>query len=176
MWMRDSRRAECWKSPFRCPRMPRSRVWQSPNDFLPGSREQGSFPCMPIARVWLIFVTCARTVFSNKDLASANPCVPRAPHGFTEATATMPECSPIPLAEQIPMPAPVPLERLRTLDISSADFPDKVAKLLRDEAYQECVPNLQGGNLTWLVEFLDNVYLQIPSPLSPNTHTITGRR
>jgi len=62
------------------------------------------------------------------------------------------------------MPAPAPLERLRALDVSSANFPDKVAELLRDEEYQECIPNLQDGNLTWLVEFLDKVYLQIPYP------------
>lgn len=64
------------------------------------------------------------------------------------------------------MPASDPLGPLRALDISSADSPDKVAELLCDKEYQECIPNLRGRDLAWLVEFLDDVHLYIPYPPS----------
>jgi len=55
------------------------------------------------------------------------------------------------------MPPPDPLEQLRVLDISSPDFPDKIAKLLRGSEYQRCIPGLEGDVLVWLVELLHDV-------------------
>jgi len=51
-----------------------------------------------------------------------------------------------------------PLARLHILDTSSADFPNQVVNLFRDEEYRECIPSLQSGALVWLVKFLDNVH------------------
>lgn len=59
------------------------------------------------------------------------------------------------------MPPPDPLEQLRVLDISSADFPDKIAKLLCSNEYKQCVQGLEGDVLVWLVEFLHDVRLYV---------------
>lgn len=63
----------------------------------------------------------------------------------------------IPLTDLVFMPLPNPLEQLRVLDISSADFTDQIVKVLCGEEYKRCIPDLQNGSLEWLVEFLDNV-------------------
>jgi len=57
------------------------------------------------------------------------------------------------------MPPPDPLEQLRVLDISSADFPNQIAKLLCSNEYKQCVQGLEGDILVWLVEFLHDVRL-----------------
>ena len=62
------------------------------------------------------------------------------------------------------MSARDPLERLSVLEISSADFPDQIAKLLCGEEYRQRVPTLQGEALAWLVEFLDDVRFRILYP------------
>jgi hypothetical protein len=107
-------------------------------------------------------------VFSDNVLVLIDPCAPsaRVPHGFIEATVIYPpwallERSQISFVEPISMFAPDPLERLRVLNISSADFPDQTWKILRGKEYQECIPSLRGETLTWLVECLDNVCLRI---------------
>lgn len=50
-----------------------------------------------------------------------------------------------------------PLEELRVLDISSADFPSQIVEILRGKQYQGCIMGLQNDSLVWLVEFLDDV-------------------
>jgi hypothetical protein len=68
------------------------------------------------------------------------------------------------------MTAPDLLERLRSLDVSSADFSDKITKLLRSEEYREYVQSLQGENLTLLVGILDNVRLCVDYPHFTQPH------
>jgi len=62
--------------------------------------------------------------------------------------------------------SPPVLERLRRLKRSSPDFHDQVCNVLYEEEYQKCVPNLQGDDSTWLVEYLDKVrrYIALPHP------------
>jgi len=52
-----------------------------------------------------------------------------------------------------------PLHRLRHLDRSSPEFPNHLTNLLREQGYGDWVTNLQDDDLTWLVEYLDNVRL-----------------
>ena len=49
------------------------------------------------------------------------------------------------------------LHQLRHLNQSSLDFPDQLANLLHEQGYLDCVKNLQGRDLAWLVGYLDNV-------------------
>ena len=49
------------------------------------------------------------------------------------------------------------LQKLNNLDKSSPEFHDQLNNVLYTEEYIQCVTNVQGDNLTWLVDFLDNV-------------------
>jgi hypothetical protein len=49
------------------------------------------------------------------------------------------------------------LQRLDHLDRSSPDFHDQLCNVLYGEEYVQCVSNLQGNDLVWLVDYLDRV-------------------
>ena len=59
------------------------------------------------------------------------------------------------------------LEQLRRLDKSLPGFHDQLSSILYGEEYQQCVPNLQGDDLVWLVDYLDKVRRHISIPRSP---------
>ena len=63
--------------------------------------------------------------------------------------------------------SPSALQRLRLLDKSSSRFHDQVCNILYEEEYQKCVPNLQGDDSAWLVEYLNEVHHHIAVPHSP---------
>ena len=50
-----------------------------------------------------------------------------------------------------------PLQQLHRLDRSSSGFHDQLSSVLYGEEYQKFVPNLQGDELVWVVEYLDKV-------------------
>jgi len=64
-------------------------------------------------------------------------------------------------------PSPPVLQQLRRLDRSSPDFQDRLSNVLYGEEYRRCVPNLQGDDLAWLVDYLDQVPHPIAIPNSP---------
>ncbi|KAF9644746.1 kinase-like protein [Thelephora ganbajun] len=47
------------------------------------------------------------------------------------------------------------LRKLHSLDTSSSDFGDQLCNVLYGGEYEQCVPNLQGNDLVWLVDYLD---------------------
>ena len=49
------------------------------------------------------------------------------------------------------------LIRLRSLDESSLGFQDQLSDVLNGEEYTKWVPNLQGYDLVWLIDYLDKV-------------------
>ena len=49
------------------------------------------------------------------------------------------------------------LQKLHRLAVSSPDYGDNLYEVLHEEDYRECVANLWGDNLTWLVDYLDKV-------------------
>ena len=49
------------------------------------------------------------------------------------------------------------LQQLHRLDRFSSGFHDQVSNVLYGEEYKQCMPNLQGDDLVWLVDYLDNV-------------------
>ena len=55
------------------------------------------------------------------------------------------------------------LQHLHCLDTSSADFQDELCNALYGEEYTRCVPNLEGDDPAWLVDYLDKVSLESPS-------------
>jgi len=55
------------------------------------------------------------------------------------------------------------LKRLHGLDRTSSQFHKRLSGLLRSEEYRSAVPNLQGEDLAWLVDYLESVSLQIIS-------------
>ena len=67
------------------------------------------------------------------------------------------------------MPSPnfPALQRLHQLDKSSPDFPDKLCNVLYGEEYTKCVLILQGDDLVWLVDYLDQVRRHVSFPYSP---------
>ena len=63
------------------------------------------------------------------------------------------------------------LEQLYNLDRSSSGFHDQLTNVLYGEEYRQCVPNLLGDSLIWLVEYLNNVRYRATlshSPLKPS--------
>ena len=59
---------------------------------------------------------------------------------------------------------PPGLQKLYHLNRPSPDFHDQLCSVLYGEEYQKCVPNLQGEDLVYLVNYLDEVHRHI-SPL-----------
>ena len=55
------------------------------------------------------------------------------------------------------------LKQLHDFDKASPQFHKHLSNFLRSEGYRSAVPSLQGEYLAWLVEYLDNVSLQIVS-------------
>ena len=59
------------------------------------------------------------------------------------------------------------LQQLRCLDKSSSDFHDKLYNVLCGEEYAQCEQTLEGGDLVWLVDYLDEVRRHVTPPHSP---------
>ena len=49
------------------------------------------------------------------------------------------------------------LQKLRDLDRSLPEFQDQLCNVLYGEEYVRCAANVQGDDLRWLVDFLDEV-------------------
>jgi hypothetical protein len=60
--------------------------------------------------------------------------------------------------------APPPLQQLSRLDRASSEFPQQLDNVLRGQEYKQCVLNLQGDDLTWLVNYLDEVCRPVDPP------------
>ena len=73
-------------------------------------------------------------------------------------------CDPeVPLASS-PMSPFNPLQKLHGLDRASPHFHNQLIDLLRGNEYRDIAPSLQGEDLAWLVNYLDNVSLHTVSP------------
>ena len=60
------------------------------------------------------------------------------------------------------------LRKFPSIDTSSSDFNDQLLKALYEEEYTQCLPNLEGDDLAWLVDYLDKVRsCELPPPQSP---------
>ena len=59
------------------------------------------------------------------------------------------------------------LQRLHFLDRSLPEFRDQLLNILYGEEYTQCVPNLQGDDSKWFVEYLDSVRRHTSLPYSP---------
>jgi len=59
------------------------------------------------------------------------------------------------------------LQQLRHLDRSTSGFHDQLTRVLNGEDYQQRAPNLQGDDLVWLIDYLDEVcrHITFPRPL-----------
>ena len=58
------------------------------------------------------------------------------------------------------------LQQLSRLDRSSSGFHDQLSNILCGEEYEQCVPNLQGNDLVWLVDYLEKVRHRVAFPHS----------
>ena len=70
----------------------------------------------------------------------------------------------------MPPPNSPVLQRLDHLDGSLSGFHDQLHDLLYGEEYHQCVRDLQGDDLVWLVDYLDRVRPRVTvrhSPLKP---------
>jgi hypothetical protein len=59
------------------------------------------------------------------------------------------------------------LRQLHRLDRSSSGFHDQLSDVLDGEEYKQCVPDLQGDDLVFFVDYLDDVRRRIALPCSP---------
>ena len=59
------------------------------------------------------------------------------------------------------------LQRLNSLERSSPDFHDQLRSVLYGKDYVQCVPSLQGDDLAWLVNYLDEVRRRVVLLHSP---------
>ena len=57
-----------------------------------------------------------------------------------------------------------PLRALRDLDRTSPHFHNQLIDLLRGKEYRDVIPSLEGEDLAWLVDYLDDVSLHSVSP------------
>jgi len=64
-------------------------------------------------------------------------------------------------------PDPPVLQELYRLDGTSPDFQGQLSRILHGQEYVQCVPNLQGDDLVWLVDYLDEVRRYTALPHSP---------
>jgi len=58
------------------------------------------------------------------------------------------------------------LQQLNSLEKSSHDFHDQLHSVLYGNEYVQCVPNLQGDDLAWLVDYLNEVCRHVVLPRS----------
>ena len=58
-------------------------------------------------------------------------------------------------------------QKFHHLDSSSSAFHDQLSNVLYEEEFQKSVPNLQDGDLVWLVDYLNGVRRRIALPHSP---------
>jgi hypothetical protein len=67
----------------------------------------------------------------------------------------------------MPSPNSPILQQLDRLNGSLSGFQDQLYDLLYGEEYAQCVRNLQGDDLVWLVNCLDRVRPRVAVPRSP---------
>ena len=65
------------------------------------------------------------------------------------------------------------LRKFPSIDTSSSDFNDQLLKALYEEEYTQCLQNLEGDDLAWLVDYLDKVRSCELAPL--NLHSSQHR-
>ena len=56
------------------------------------------------------------------------------------------------------------LQQLNRLNRSSPEFQDQLNNVIYGEEYRQCVQNLEGDDMVWLVDYLDKVRLHATSP------------
>ena len=64
----------------------------------------------------------------------------------------------------VPMTPSVLLQKLRDLDRTSPHFRSQLINILRGKEYRDAILSLQGEDLTWFVNYLDNVSLHAIFP------------
>ena len=64
---------------------------------------------------------------------------------------------PLPMEPPTRFPGHPVLQQLHDLDKSSSKFHIQLSSALHGDEFMRCVTNLQGDDLAWLVEFLDDV-------------------
>ena len=73
-------------------------------------------------------------------------------------------CPPTVTPAKALMPSHMLLQQLCLLDRSSSKFHDQVSDILYGEGYRECASSLQGNDLVWLIDYLDEVCCHITTP------------
>ena len=66
----------------------------------------------------------------------------------------------------MPSPSSLALLQFRHLDRSSPDFGDQLCNVLYGSEYEQYGPNIQGDDLVWLVNYLDEVRCRVSPPHS----------
>ena len=97
------------------------------------------------------------------------------PHGSGEVSGTYAFLPPTPSRHSLHQlraflmssPSAPALQKLHHLDRSSPDFHDRLCNVFYGREYSQCAPSLQGDDLVWLVDYIDEVLRHIALPYSP---------
>ena len=65
------------------------------------------------------------------------------------------------------LPSHPTLQKLDALDRTLFEFRDQLSNVLYGEEYARCMKSLQGDDLMWLVDFLDEVCFRVISYCPP---------
>ena len=121
--------------------------------------------CAPIVRHsgWLTPLACDSSHVTFINVSPRGPCEALGTYTFPSPA------SPTTLIKRILMSSPSPpaLQQLHRLNRSLSGFHDQLGSILYGEEYKRCVPNLQGCDLVWLVDYLDKVHRHVVLPHSP---------
>ena len=90
-----------------------------------------------------------------------------APENQTLETVATPQDPPLPMRPPVPSPGHPVLQQLHNLDGSSPKFDFQLSRTLYGDDYTQFVTDLQGDNLVWLVDFLDDVWSLCSPSLLP---------
>ena len=72
-------------------------------------------------------------------------------------------------------PSAPALQQLHHLDRSSPDFHDRLCNVFYGREYSQHVPDLQGDDLVWLIDYLDKVRRRIVPLYSPGLSQLGSR-
>jgi len=91
--------------------------------------------------------------------------ISEAPDTYTFQLAAFPATHyPIPMSSRPSLPV---LQKLHDLDRSLSEFHDQLSNILYGEEYMRRMADLQGADLLWLVDYLDEVRHRVALPRSP---------
>ena len=133
----------------------------SQSSLAPGSIGSIGNPSQPVSLLFSpeVYVVYVCLCLPRSDIPAEAGLIIQAPAPENQTLETMatPQDPPFPIRPLVPSPGHPVLQQLHNLDGSSPKFDFQLSRALYGDDYTQFVVNLQGDNLVWLVDFLDDV-------------------